>query len=94
METKNIKKALDILRYRDWTWMMADDNYNCRYNAAKAEMKEFVATVKGIDDASIREALLRYWVMKFESVRASINGCSYEKEADLESLCNQFALVA
>lgn len=93
-QNETIKKALNILNYRDWTWEMADDNYRGRYNAAKAEMRDFVATVNEIADAEVREALRRYWVLEYNRLQASYANSEFNDNAELENLKHRFAFAA
>lgn len=62
METSNIQKiekALQILNYQDWFWMMSDSN--SAYGEAKASMRAFVEVVKSIKDSAIAKALRDLW---------------------------------
>lgn len=93
-ENSNITKALNILNYRDWTWEMADDNYRGRFNAAKAEMKEFVSLVNGIEDTEVRGALRRLWMLKYNELQAAYMNKRFEDKAELLSLEQRFASAA
>jgi len=90
----NIQKALNILKYRDWTWEMAESNYMGRYNAAKSEMRAFVAAVNGIEDAEVREALRRFWTLRYNELHASYAGKEFNEQEELSTLENRFAYAA
>lgn len=90
----NIDTALNILKYRDWTWEMADDNFMGRHNQAKAEMRAFVAEVNKIDDIEVRNALRRYWILKYNSLQALYKGEKFRDKDELESLKARFNSAA
>lgn len=94
MTQNNIAEALKIMNYRDWTWEMAESNYMGRYNAAKSEMKKFVATVNGIEDAEVREALRRFWTLRYNELHASYTGKEFNEKEELAALENRFAYAA
>ena len=86
-----IERALNILKYRDWAWEMAEDNYMGRYATAKAEMRAFVDEVNKIEDAEVREALRRLWALKYYRLQAEYKGEKFKDEAELEALKTRFA---
>ena len=87
----NIEKALNILNYRDWTWEMAEDNFRGRHAAAKAEMRAFVEEVNKIEDAEVREALRRFWTLKYYRLQAEYKGEKFQDEVELDALKKRFA---
>ncbi len=91
MTQNNISEALEMIQSHDWYWMMSEE-YTRSYNAARASMKAFVATVNTIADASVREALRALWTLKYNNARNAVNG----KEEDIKDeteLMNKIALA-
>lgn len=101
METTNkIEKALQILNYQDWFWMMSDSNSS--YGEAKASMRAFVEVVESIKDSAIAKALRDLWIATYTYAHATMF-CEDEaakadfkaKEAELMAVIKpQFALAA
>lgn len=93
-QNTNIQEALKMIDNHDWYWMMSDYNYEAHYNAAKADMKEFVRLVASIDNASIRETLRALWTLAFENARDAINGRRNDTTDKKAELMNALALAA
>lgn len=65
MATRNIiDEAIKILNSQDWYWRMSDYDFDSNYEAAKAGMRRFVATVNSIADVTIKNALRGLWSLK------------------------------
>jgi hypothetical protein len=73
-QNSTIQEALKRINSHDWLWMMADYGYVRNYNAAKADMREFVKLIATIEDKEVRESLKALWMLRHEEARNSING--------------------
>jgi len=73
-QNSTIQDALMRINSHDWFWMMADYGYESNYNAAKADMKEFVKLISTIEDNDVRESLKALWMLRHEDARNIING--------------------
>lgn len=91
MTTDNINEALRIYNHRDWTWEMAESNFTRRCEKARAEMREYVALVNTIEDAEVRDALRRMWILKYNELHAAFSGKKFNDAAELETLEKRFA---
>ena len=73
-QNSTIQEALKRINNHDWYWRMSDYGYEQNYNAAKADMKEFVKLLAIIENQDVRESLKALWLLHHEDARNSING--------------------
>ena len=82
--TQKIEKALNILKYQDWTWYMADYTHPAE-DDARSSMRAFVRLVATIADKAIVKALRDLWVATYNYYRAIKWGRNKEAEVEYDN---------
>jgi len=90
-QSDKIHEALQMIDHHDWYWMMSEE-YTRSYNAARASMRAFVATLKTITNESTREALRNLWLVRYDYARDAINGKQTNTTAKEAELMNTITL--
>ena len=82
--TQIIEKALNILKYQDWTWYMADYTHPAE-DDARSSMRAFVRLVATIADKAIVKAMRDLWTATYEYNRATKWGSNEKAEVAYNS---------
>lgn len=90
--TQKIEKALEILKYQDWFWAMADYTHPA-IDEARGSMRAFVNVVASISDRAIVKALRELWKATYEYVHATMWGSNDAAEAKYNSTKEQLMAI-